>query len=223
MMPLRGRHDLDGARRCSPMIALARAAPAASMRSLLDRMMRSAQATWSSNTSSTGSSWSSNSSAARCAVSASMSEATFRRQGPAPSTTAMTPSTVTRLLIVGHWKARTSGLGRARPEVSMRMWSTFGVRDRIWSSAGTKSSATVQQMQPLASSTMFSSGQASMPQPLRISPSTPTSPNSLMISASRLPPAFSRMWRISVVLPAPRKPVMTVQGTRAVEAVMKCP
>ena len=49
----------------------------------------------------------------------------------------------------------------------MMMWSTFGVRERIWSSAGTKSSATVQQMQPLASSTMFSSGQVSTPQLLQ--------------------------------------------------------
>ena len=53
--------------------------------------------------------------------------------------------------------------------------------------AGTKSSATVQQMQPLASSMMLSSGQVSTPQPCRMSPSTPTSPNSLMISASRRP------------------------------------
>ena len=49
------------------------------------------------------------------------------RPAPAPSTTAMTPSTVTRLFTDGHWKAWTSGLGRARPEVSIRMWSTFGV------------------------------------------------------------------------------------------------
>ena len=43
----------------------------------------------------------------------------------------------------------------------------------------------------------------------------PMSPNSLTMMASRRPPAFSRIWRISVVLPAPRKPVTTVQGTRA--------
>ena len=84
--------------RCSPTMALARAAPAASIRSLFDRMIRSAQATWSSNTSSTGSSWSSESSALRCAASASMSEATRPSASAAPSTTAMTPSTVTRLL-----------------------------------------------------------------------------------------------------------------------------
>ena len=80
------------------------------------------------------------------------------------------------------------------------------------SMAGTKSSATVQHRQPLASSTMFSSGQDSMPQARRISPSTPTSPNSLTISARRRPFACSSRWRISVVLPAPRKPVTTVTG-----------
>ena len=35
------------------------------------------------------------------------------------------------------------------------------------------------------------------------------------------PLAFSSTWRISVVLPAPRKPVTTVQGTRASEAVIR--
>src|SRR5690606_35657529 len=89
--------------------------------------------------------------------------------------------------------------------------------------AGTKSSATVQQMQPLASSTIFSSGQDSTAQPLRMSPSTPTSPNSLTMSARRLSSTFWRMWRISVVLPAPRNPVTTVQGTRAAEEVMEGP
>ncbi len=43
-------------------------------------------------------------------------------------------------------------------------------------------------------------------------PSTPTSPNSLMISARRRPAAFSSTWRIRVVLPAPRKPVTMVTG-----------
>src|SRR5579863_8188922 len=81
--------------------------------------------------------------------------------------------------------------------------------------AGARSSATVQQMQPLASSTIASSGQAASAQPLTRSPSTPTSPNSLMISASRRPPAFARRWRISVVLPAPRKPVTMVTGVLA--------
>ena len=62
---------------------------------------------------------------------------------------------------------------------------------------------------------MFSSGQASLPQPLRISPSMPTSPNSLTMTARRRPCALAMTWRISVVLPAPRKPVTIVQGMRA--------
>src|SRR5258708_30460365 len=56
------------------------------------------------------------------------------------------------------------------------------------------------------------SGQLPMPQLFRISPSMPTSPNSLTITARRRPCAFSRIWRTSVVLPAPRKPVTMVQG-----------
>ena len=72
----------------------------------------------------------------------------------------------------------------------MTICSTAGRRARIYPSAGTKSSATVQQRQPLASSTMFSSGHAASPQPLRISPSMPTSPNSFTITANRRPCAL---------------------------------
>ncbi len=149
-----------------------------------------------------------------------MSCATRPAASAGPSTTAITLSTVTRLFTPGHWNACTSGFGSASPLVSIRMWSTLGSRLRICSSAGTKSSATVQQMQPLASSTIFSSGQLSIPQPLRISPSIPTSPNSLTRIASRRPPAFSRICRISVVFPAPRNPVTTVHGTRAASSVI---
>src|SRR5260370_18950657 len=74
-------------------------------------------------------------------------------------------------------------------------------------------------MHPLDNSTMRSSGQLSMPQLLRISPSMPTSPNSLTITARRRPPAFSRMWRTNVVLPAPRKPVTMVQGIFVRDAI----
>ena len=40
---------------------------------------------------------------------------------------------MTRLLIAGQWKACTSGFGSARPEVSITMWSTAGMRveDRV--------------------------------------------------------------------------------------------
>ena len=97
----------------------------------------------------------------------------------------------------------------------MTMWSGFGSRASSAIIAGAKSSATVQQMQPLASSMIASRGQAASAQPLRRSPSTPTSPNSLMMSASRRPPACASRWRISVVLPAPRKPVTMVTGVLA--------
>ena len=71
---------------------------------------------------------------ARCrlragAASASRSAATRPSASAAPSTTATTPSTVTRLLIAGQWKACTSGFGSARPEVSITMCSTAGLRD----------------------------------------------------------------------------------------------
>ena len=133
---------------------------------------------------------------------------------------AMTPSTVARVRIFGHWNAFTSGLGRARPDVSMMMWSGGTSRSSSFCMVGRKSSATVQQMQPLASSMMSSSGQASSPQPFTSDPSTPTSPNSLMMRASRRPPVFSMRWRISVVFPAPRNPVMTVAGTLLILSVL---
>src|SRR5579859_2288827 len=77
---------------------------------------------------------------------------------------------------------------------------------------GRKSSATVQQMQPLANSTISSSRQLSMAQPFSSAPSKPSSPNSLTIRARRLPFRSPIRWRISVVLPAPRKPVTMVTG-----------
>ena len=125
----------------------------------------------------------------------------------------MTPSTVTRERIAGQLKALTSGLGRARPEVSIRMCSGGDGRLKSFSSAGTKSSATVQHRHPFGSSTMSSLVQPFIPQPSMKEPSKPMSPNSLTSTASRRPSAFSRRWRTSVVLPAPRKPVTTVQGT----------
>ena len=53
----------------------------------------------------------------------------------------MTPSTVTRVRTSGQVKALTSGFGRARPEVSMTMCSTAGMRERMVSSAGTPAQA----------------------------------------------------------------------------------
>ena len=88
---------------------------------------------------------------------------------------------------------------------------------------GMKSSATVQQMHPLASSRMSSSSQPSMPHPFRISPSMPMSPNSLMMSAMRRPFAFSSRCRMMLVLPAPRNPVITVAGIFCAMCCGSCP
>ena len=61
----------------------------------------------------------------------------------------------------------------------MRICSGGFGRSRSLVRAGTKSSATVQQMQPFGSSTMSSSVQPLMPQPSMKEPSKPRSPNSL--------------------------------------------
>ena len=173
---------------------------------------RSAQSSWSVKTSSSGLSWSTLASAARWSAMAAGSSTKAPAATAGPSITATTPSTVTRERIAGQLKAATSGLGSARPEVSIRMCSGGSGRSRSRSSAGTKSSATVQQMQPFGSSTMSRSSQAGMPQPARNAPSKPTSPNSLTMIARRRPSLCSTTWRTSVVLPAPRKPVTIVQG-----------
>ena len=80
------------------------------------------------------------------------------------SASARTPSTVMRLRIADQSKALSKGAGRASPDVSIRIWSGRGSSASRRSTVGMKSSATVQQMQPLASSTMFSAGQSGMAQ-----------------------------------------------------------
>ena len=61
-------------------------------------------------------------------------------------------TTVQALRISGHWKACTRGLGRARPLVSMRIWSMSPRRATSSFITGKNSSCTVQHRQPLASS-----------------------------------------------------------------------
>ncbi len=183
-----------------------------SRRSRLLTTTRSAAASWSSNSSSSGASWSRAGSARRAASTSSGSAAKRPAETAAASTTATTPSTVVRERTSGQAKACTSGFGNARPEVSMMIWSGGSGRSRSACMVGRKSSATVQQMHPLASSTISSSSQPSMPQARSRSPSMPRSPNSLTTIARRRPAAFSSRWRTRLVLPAPRKPVTTVAG-----------
>ena len=106
-------------------------------------------------------------------------------------------------------KVDATGAGSARPVVSINIPSS--VSARCWSlpSVSTKSPLTVQQRQPLLNSTSWadSSWMTSCPSML-------ISPNSLTMTAN-LRPCFSRKIRLmSVVFPAPRKPVTTVAGMR---------
>src|SRR5262249_2948384 len=78
-----------------------------------------------------------------------------------------------------------------------------------------RSPRTVQQMHPLFISNISSSA------PITRSWSTPTSPNSFSMTAIRLPCFAERMSLRRVVLPAPRKPVRTVTGTRSVGVVIR--
>ena len=89
--------------------------------------------------------------------------------------------------ISGQLNARIKGCGNAKPDVSITIWSGLFSRSNSDLIVGIKSSATVQQMQPFDSSMISSSVHVSSPQPFNISPSTPKSPNSLIISAIRLP------------------------------------
>ena len=97
-------------------------------RSALFSTTRSAAPSCSSNSSSSGLSWSSAGSATRCASTAAGALANSPSRTAAASTTATTPSTVTRVRISGHLNAFNSGFGRASPEVSITMCSGGGTR-----------------------------------------------------------------------------------------------
>ena len=135
-----------------------------------------------------------------------------------PSTTATTPLTRIRVRIWGQFSAATSGSGSARPLVSTTIPSRLSARSSSFSIVGKKSSWTVQQRQPFASSTkrVSSSSSGQKPQLRNRAPSMPTSPNSLTSTARRWPLRSSK-WRSRVVLPAPRKPVTTVTGNLPIE------
>src|SRR3954454_24268849 len=130
------------------------------------------------------------------------------------STTVTTPSTVARVRTAGQSNAFKSGWGSARPEFSMTMASSGRSRASNLSIVGMKSSATVQQMQPLVSSTISPGAQAFAAHSSTSPPSNPASPNSLTNTAMRRPSACVSSERSNVVLPAPRNPVSTVTGTR---------
>ena len=176
---------------------------------------RSAALSCSSNNSSIASLWSRLGSAWRWASRAWGSATTWPPASASPSTTVTTACTRVRERICGQPKAATKGSGRARPLVSTTMPSSRSARSSKRSMVGRKSSCTVQQRHPLASSIrrVSSSSSGQNPQERIRAPSIPTSPNSLTTTANRWPLCRSN-WRRSVVLPAPRKPVTTVTGRR---------
>ena len=109
----------------------------------------------------------------------------------AASATAITPSTVISRADRRPIERLEQGLWQCEPRrLDQNVVGPRLMREQS-REGGLKSSATVQQMLPLASSTTFC-GQ-SIPQPLNISPSIPTSPNSFTITASRLSPRSDQM------------------------------
>ena len=105
-----------------------------------------------------------------------------------------------------------TGAGSARPVVSMMTRSksaTCPTRRRAnrSRSVSCRSVRTEQQMQPLASSAMFSAAIDTM------SWSMPISPISLITTATRAIAGCRTSAAMSVVLPLPRKPVISVTGS----------
>mmetsp|Transcript_99058 Transcript_99058/g.174757 ORF Transcript_99058/g.174757 Transcript_99058/m.174757 type:complete len:238 (-) Transcript_99058:398-1111(-) len=171
-----------------------------STKSVLLRMIRSAKAICSTASFSTPSGFSSSRCSMTCFASTSV-------RMPSRSNFCWTKSSAKKVCA--------TGAGSARPVVSMMIpskglsffWAFFTSFFR----PAIRSPRTVQQMQPLFISTMFSS--------VRVGPSSmsassmPTSPNSFSMTASRLPWfSFSIRFK-SVVFPEPKNPVSTVTGT----------
>ena len=107
----------------------------------------------------------------------------------------------------------TTGAGSARPVVSMITRSKSGIsptlrRAKRSRSVSCRSVRTEQQMQPLASSAMFSDDIVTR------SWSMPTSPSSLMTTAAPAIAGWRSRRASKVVLPLPRKPVSSVTGRR---------
>ena len=214
-------------------------------KSVLLKTTKSAQASWSAKSSCKGVSCSRLSSACRCAATASGSLANVPFATAAQSTIVITASTVAPDRISCQRKAFTSGFGNAKPEVSIKMQSILSRRLSNCCIVGKNSSCTVQHKQPLVNSKILvtdvvadvadslsvsptdnssvTSATASVAQTwqdFNKSPSIPSSPNSLTTTAIRRPWLFCSRWRMRLVLPLPKKPVITVTGILA--AIVNC-
>mmetsp|Transcript_67804 Transcript_67804/g.189270 ORF Transcript_67804/g.189270 Transcript_67804/m.189270 type:complete len:239 (+) Transcript_67804:799-1515(+) len=171
-------------------------------RSVLLSSMRSAKATCSTASFSTPSGFCSSRCCSMCLASTSVTMPSSRAKASTFSSTK---------------KVCAIGAGSARPVVSMMMPSSRRTR-ALWRiasffSTAIKSCRTVQQMQPFIIS-MISSSVCTLAFFLMSSSSMPTSPNSFSMTAIFFPCVAVRIWLRSVVLPLPRKPVITVTGTR---------
>ncbi len=166
------------------------ARPASSARSHLVMKMRSASAIWRSASGEVSNCCS--------ALTASTSVTTPSSRYCAPSMPSLARVWIT-------------GAGSARPVVSMKTRSKSGITPARRSpkssrSVSCKSVRTLQHRQPLASRLTFSDDI------LTRSLSMPISPISLMTTATRSMSGWRSKRLISVVLPAPRKPVISVTG-----------
>mmetsp|Transcript_27539 Transcript_27539/g.68459 ORF Transcript_27539/g.68459 Transcript_27539/m.68459 type:complete len:202 (-) Transcript_27539:17-622(-) len=170
-------------------------------RSTLLRSSRSAKATCSTASFSAPSGFSSS----RCC---SMCFASIRVTTPSRRANSLILSSMKKVWITGP--------GSARPVVSIRMASSVALRRKSLERMRMRSPRTVQQMQPLFISKMSS---VVLYRSFTSASSTPTSPNSFSITAIFLPWFAVRMWLRRVVLPAPRKPVRIVTGTRSSDAI----
>mmetsp|Transcript_16709 Transcript_16709/g.54212 ORF Transcript_16709/g.54212 Transcript_16709/m.54212 type:complete len:386 (-) Transcript_16709:440-1597(-) len=108
-------------------------------------------------------------------------------------------------------KVSATGSGSEMPDDSTRTWSK---RPSAASEASevSRSSRSVQQMQPLESSTIFSSCCTNPPPCRTSSASTLTLDMSFTTTAMRTPSRLFSMWFKSVVFPAPRNPERIVTG-----------
>ena len=121
---------------------------------------------------------------------------------------------LTPLLSSVNVKVSATGSGSEIPDDSTSTWSKRRSATRLLI-AVSRSSRSVQQMQPFESSTIFSSA-CSTPPRRTSSASTLTLAMSFTISAIRQPSLLWSRWWSSVVLPEPRKPESTVTGSRPV-------
>ena len=137
-------------------------------------------------------------------------EGASRRSACLQSTSVISASRRSRSLrSASHSRVCTTGPGRATPVVSMSTPSRAAALGSSALSALRRSWRTVQQRQPFLSTTISSSP------PCRSSSwSIASSPSSFSMTSSFLPCFSLRIRLSSVDLPAPKKPVTTVTGSR---------